>query len=46
MRGADVGRRNAIPFRIEPDFGQGPENVLEPSSNDAWGAFQDDERGS
>lgn len=46
VRRSDLGRAEHSPLRIEPEAGQGCENVSEPSNNDAWHVFQEDETGS
>ena len=46
MRGAQLSRLEQIPLRIEPVFGQGPQNVLEPSAGELGHVLQEDEAGS
>jgi hypothetical protein len=46
VRGADMGRRYAIPFRIEPERGQVSENGSESERKVAWNVLQDRVSGS
>lgn len=48
MRGASLCRGTKAPLRIEPEVGQGPENVSDPSSlsSDPWDVLQEHELGS
>lgn len=46
MGGAEVGRREAIPFRIEPDFGQVSDHVSKAPSKQTWDVLHEDESGS
>lgn len=45
VRGADIGRSHARPFRIEPDFGQVSEYSSEPRK-EAWDVLQEHVAGS
>jgi hypothetical protein len=46
--GAEVRRGETLPFRIEPEAGQSPENLSEPASSrsDPWDVLQEHEAGS
>lgn len=47
MRGSGICSGKRPPLRIEPDFGQGPENGSEPSArSEAWNVLQQDVSGS
>jgi hypothetical protein len=46
MRGADVGRSEAVPFRVIPARGQVSEYVSHPSSKEPWDVLHDDVSGS
>ena len=41
--GSNGVRRQTLPLRIEPEYGQGPENFSNPTSvNEAWDVLQKD----
>jgi hypothetical protein len=46
MRRAKGCRRDAFPFRIEPERGQVPENVSEAPIKEPWDVLHDDVAGS
>ena len=46
VRGADVGRSYAIPFRIVPEKGQVSENNSKPSTSERCDVLHDDDFGS
>jgi hypothetical protein len=46
MRGTNGGRRNAIPFRIEPARGQVSENSSNPPAKQSCDVFHENESGS
>lgn len=46
LRGADVGRSKATPFRIEPERGQAAENVSESFVAEPWDVLQEHDDGS
>lgn len=46
MRGSDSSRGKHVPFRIEPERGQGSENLIESPMSESWDIFQEDCRGS
>ena len=46
MGSPDVGRSKHVPFRIEPERGQIPENAIEPSNSERCDVFHEDETGS
>jgi hypothetical protein len=47
MRGSHVSRAQHRPLRIEPDFGQVPENSVGTSSNkETWNVLKERETGS
>src|SRR6266700_366609 len=46
VRSADIARSKHIPFRIEPERGQIPENAIEPSVSESCDVFHEDDSGS
>jgi hypothetical protein len=46
MRGTNGRRRDAFPFRIEPERGQIPENAIEPPNKQPWDVLHEDVAGS
>ena len=46
VTGANGSRWNAIPFRIEPERGQIPENVSKTPSKQTWDVLHEHEAGS
>lgn len=46
MGGADVSRAEHAPLRIEPEIGQGSENVPHSLNKEPWDVLQEDEAGS
>jgi hypothetical protein len=43
MGSADVGGTEHAPLRIEPEFGQRPENNIKPPASDCWDVLHEDE---
>jgi hypothetical protein len=46
VRGTEVGRRYAIPFRVIPERGQVGDDVAKSGSKESWHVFQEDVSGS
>lgn len=46
MRGADVGRGDHVPLRIEPEGGKVSEHGVEPQGNVSWDVLKEDEGGA